>query len=79
MTASQDDEIRRLRAALRHAHAEAGELHAEIQRLEKEQRIMQRKLDGAWEQLSDIRHSTSWHLTAPVRHVKSAVRMRLPR
>lgn len=42
--------------------------------LEEELRRAKRTVNGAWEQLETLRHSTSWKLTAPIRLAKGTVR-----
>ncbi|MCF2705939.1 methyltransferase [Arcanobacterium haemolyticum] len=74
-----NEELRRLRGALRASEVIIGDLREKNEQLEKDLRLAERKLAGAWEQLETLRHSTSWKLTAPVRVFKSTVRKGLGR
>ncbi|AWE41948.1 MULTISPECIES: methyltransferase [unclassified Actinobaculum] len=75
----QDEEIRKLRSALRESQRQVTELGQKVEQLEKDLRISRRKLAGAWEQLEALRHSSSWQMTAPLRGVKSVLRRAIRR
>jgi hypothetical protein len=46
------------------------ELEAEVDRLSKELDIARNDLHEAWAQLRELRTSTSWRITAPLRAVR---------
>lgn len=75
--ANDAEEIRQLRAALRKTQRELAELSLDNERLAKELRRAQRTVDGAWEQIAVMRHSSSWRMTAPVRMAKARLRRAL--
>lgn len=70
----QFEEVRQLRSALRQAQKDLAVASARNDELEAQLRKVNRSLDGAWQQLDTLRHSTSWQLTAPIRLAKSTVR-----
>lgn len=74
MSSRDTEEIRQLRSALRQTQKELAVVSARNEELESEVRKLNRSLDGAWQQLDTLRHSTSWQITAPIRVAKSAVR-----
>lgn len=74
MNSRDTEEIRQLRSALRQTQKELAVASARNEELESEVRKLNRSLDGAWQQLDTLRHSTSWQITAPIRVAKSAVR-----
>ena len=69
-----NEEIRQLRSALRQAQKDMAVLGKRNEELEEELRRAKRTVNGAWEQLETLRHSTSWKLTAPRRLAKGTVR-----
>lgn len=69
-----NEEIRQLRSALRQAQKDMAVLGKRNEELEDELRRTRRTINGAWEQLETLRHSTSWRLTAPLRLVKGTIR-----
>ena len=69
-----NEEIRQLRSALRQAQKDMAVLGKRNEELEDELRRTRRTINGAWEQLETLRHSTSWRLTAPIRLVKGTIR-----
>ena len=75
--ANDAEEIRQLRAALRKTQRELAELSLDNERLAKELRRAQRTVDGAWEQIAVMRHSSSWRRPAPVRMAKAHLRKAL--
>lgn len=68
------EEVRQLRSALRQAQKDLAIAGARNEELEAQLRKANRSLDGAWQQLDTLRHSTSWQVTAPMRLAKSTVR-----
>ncbi|MFT0846432.1 methyltransferase [Actinomycetaceae bacterium L2_0104] len=68
------EEIRQLRSALRQAQKDMAVLGKRNEELEKENRRINRTVNGAWEQLETLRHSTSWRVTAPIRLIKGTIR-----
>lgn len=69
----ESEEIRQLRSALRKCQAELARVNLDNEHLERELRRVRRTIDGAWEQLEVLRHSSSWRMTAPVRRVKAVL------
>ena len=69
-----NEEIRQLRSALRQAQKDMAVLGKRNEELEEELRRAKRTVNGAWEQLETLRHSTSWKLTAPIRLATGTVR-----
>lgn len=74
MSSQNQEEIRQLRSALRQTQKELAVASARNEELEAELRKTNRSLDGAWQQLDTLRHSTSWQITAPIRGAKTAMR-----
>ncbi len=51
-------------------HTRVEELEAEVDRLSQELDIAQNDLHEAWAQLRELRTSTSWRITAPLRALR---------
>lgn len=69
MSNSHEEEIRLLRAALRHAQSERNSLEKELEAARKELSRQRRRAQEAWDQLRLLRSSLSWKSTAPLRRV----------
>ena len=69
-----EEEILRLRAALRQSQRDLSVLGHRVTELETQLQKTSTVLDGAWAQLDVLRHSTSWRVTAPIRFIKASIR-----
>lgn len=69
-----EEEVLRLRAALRQSQRELSVLGHRVTELEDELERKSAVLEGAWAQLDVLRHSTSWRITAPIRLIKAPLR-----
>lgn len=72
--ASDQEELRQVRAALRQSQRELAAQGRRIEELEAEKRHMTEALDQMWSQLRTLRHSSSWRLTAPLRRLRGSAR-----
>lgn len=68
-----EEENRQLRAVLRQTQRDLAAANGRVEALEAELRTATRSLENSWSQLSILRQSSSWRLTAPIRVFKSKV------
>jgi cephalosporin hydroxylase len=64
------EELRLARAELRHARTQVAGLAEQLDSRSSELATARANLDGSWQLVRDMRGSTSWRLTAPLRNLR---------